>query len=398
MRKNTTILHKIYAVSVLVVFIFVSCVTKQIATPSTNLTATPSANLTATPSANLEDYVTGMGTYGKFHYTLANYDKMEKWFVKQATGKSDVEIVALYDSLPLIREIDNFDHMTPEKKQEYILKLARPIIAEDSGYKQVYTAFLQYSEKALQKTMEFFGDKFPELEADITLVINPFFPNGGMGIAKFLPNGKAEGRLEIGPGRLADSKLNKQGIEIWIAHEMTHIIHQLLGAKIIAALKDPEDLKKISPVYLQKMEDAGGLASFENINLLSEGLAVYTSALINNLNHDDHISDLYFSEEYAQGPIYEQGFERDLASNWRDSYSKLDSEFFPFEFHSSWFSSHASPEERPVPEYTSLGYFLGYHVVNTLVNEGDSWEAIINSNCFDMIVKISNALEILSKG
>ena len=65
---------------------------------------------------------------------------------------------------------------------------------------------------------------------DIILVINPFFKNGGMGAVNTLADGSKQGRLEVGVAIMADLLNDEQRTLVFLAHELTHIVHQYFGA------------------------------------------------------------------------------------------------------------------------------------------------------------------------
>ncbi|RLW68489.1 MAG: hypothetical protein B6D68_03510 [spirochete symbiont of Stewartia floridana] len=278
--------------------------------------------------------------------------------------------------------MDSFDGFPPEKKAKYILEIAKPIINKDPGYEQTSKAFSDYAEEALRETFAFYAQLFPKLEADILLVINPFFMNGGMGDVQTLPEGQRAGRLEIGTSVISNNPVTgRHGVQVWIAHEMTHVVHLLLGAKdALDDLDSPEAMKGLSKYYF---------------GLYTEGLATYTSSLIAKLNHDENLELLYFSDAYSSGPIYEKGFVPSLAKKFLDTVEDKDP--VDKEFHGQWFGSKTPPEERPVPQYPFLGYFLGAHGIKTLIDEGTPLEDLFKQSLYDMLKDMKRAVNILAK-
>ena len=341
------------------------------------------------PSALLEDYVVVDETIANVHYRMANYTPLVEWFVSNARGLNDEEIEDLYEHLPLIGDVDNFDKLPPEKKSEYILEISKKIITEDPGYLKTWASFSKYSEGALKEVFAYYAPMFPETKLEIILVLNPFFRNGGMGVRQILADGQALGRLEIGAAMLAENPVtDENGVRAWIAHEMTHVIHQYFGAK---GIDNEMDLTEIE----DKLAGSGGVYM---LGLFIEGLAVYASSLITGLDwaNTDNYSTLMFYDSYSSGPVLEQGFVKTLAKLFLESTEEKGPA--DWELYSRWFSSKTAQELRPVPPYPAPGYFLGSFIIKTLIDEG--WytlEEIYTRPILDMMPDAYRTIQVLAK-
>lgn len=330
MKKFTTYLF-------IIILLLINC---------TNTKKTKSAN--SKPSAIMEDYILYERKIKNLSYTLVSYAPMEEWFREEAKGKNDEEIVSLYEQLPLIGDLDNFDELPLEKRKEYILQISETILENNKAYKEITSTSHETAVDAMNKTFQFYNDLFPEQEMDIMLILNPFFPNGGMGAFTNKGDGTKQGRLEMGIARL--SHLENVNFEVFIAHEFTHIVHQYLGGK---DLMDIEDRWRDDPSIT------------EDIPLFTEGVASYYSAVI--MNKTGNLVDTFFYSSYASGPIGSPDFVQTVAQKYLEDVAGKP---INSELHRAWFGSQSDPKIRPFEQYQAIGYFLGYHIVKNLIDSG----------------------------
>ncbi len=312
----------------------------------TNTKKTKSAN--SKLSAIMEDYILYEGKTKNLSYTLVSYAPIEEWFREKAKGKNDEEVISLYEQLPLIGDLDNFDKSPLEKRKEYILQISETILENNKAYKEINSISHETAVDAMNKTFQFYNDLFPEQEMDIMLILNPFFPNGGMGAFTNKEDGTKQGRLEIGIAIL--SHLENVDFEVFIAHEFTHIVHQYLGAKDLMAIED-------------RWEDDPSLT--EEIPLFTEGIASYYSAVI--MNKTENLVDTFFYSSYASGPIRNPHFIQTVAQKYLEDVAGRP---VNLELHRAWFGSKSDPKIRPFEQYQAIGYFLGYHIVKNLIDSG----------------------------
>ena len=294
-------------------------------------------------SSSLEDYIIARGAVGNITYSIANYEPMETWFVSQARGKRYEEIEALYEQLPLIRDTDKFkEDIPPDQKKMRLEHITAPIINNHDDYVRAKKILQKVAVSSMEKTSEFFKNSDLGKKMDIILVINPFFKNGGMGIVNTLADGSKQGRLEVGVAIMADQLNDEQRTLVFLAHELTHIVHQYFGAG------DMEDLDYTAP----------GITV--DIGLFSEGLASYLSGLIGETEENGKI---FLQQEYRQpGPIDGEDFVQTVAAKYAEDMAGQ-----PFgEEYRLWASGFTNPEERPFPEYPAIMYYLGYHAVKYL--------------------------------
>ncbi len=293
-------------------------------------------------SSSLDDYIIAQNTLGNITYSIASYEPVETWFISQAKGKSDEEIFSLYDQLPLIKDTDNYDNAPLSIKNKGV-KAITGVILENEDYAFVKQLVLDSATPALAKCSQFFSQLYPEQEIDIILVLNPFFVNGGMGAMNTLPDGRKRGRLEVGTAIMSDGFSNELEVVTFLAHELTHIFHQYLGASGMM------EFDVTSPVLT------------EDFALFTEGVASYYSGLIAETDAYGHI---FLQNEYDEpGPIYEEGFVKTVATKY---YAEMAGQPFG-EKHRLWFGAFTTPEERPFAQYPAIAYFLGYHAVKHLI-------------------------------
>lgn len=296
------------------------------------------------PSSSLEDYVLFEEKNKNLSYKLVSYAPMEQWFREEAKGKSADEIVALYEQLPLIRDLDSYDRYPSEERKKYILEISQIIIENGEKYKKMNSDFHDTAVPAMIETFQFFSQLLPEKEMNIVLILNPFFSNGGMGQLIPKTNETDLGRLEIGIARLSGT--GGLNLEVFVAHEFVHIVHQYLGAADIVEVADHSLLT-------------------ENLPLFTEGMATYYSAVI--MDKEGDYPSVFFYDSYRSGPIRNPDFVQKVAQKYLDNAAGKP---ISNELHLAWFGSRSKPENRPFEQYQAIGYFLGYHTVKSLLDSG----------------------------
>lgn len=309
----------------------------------TNTKKIKSAN--SKPSAIMKDYILYEGKTKNLSYTLASYAPMEEWFRVEAESKSDEEIVLLYEQLPLIGDLDNFDRLPSEERKKNILEISEIILENNKAYKKLNSTSHETVIDAMNKTFQFYSDLFPEQKMNVMLVLNPFFCNGGMGAFTNKTDGTEQGRLEVGIAIL--SSLEYIDFEVFIAHEFTHIVHQYLGGR---------DLVDIS-------EDDPSLT--DDLPLFTEGVASYYSAVI--MNKVGNLVRTFFYSSYDSGPIGDPNFIQIVAQKYLEDVAGKP---LSYELHKAWFSGESDSQIRPFEPYQAIGYFLGYHVIKNLIDSG----------------------------
>lgn len=324
-------------------------------------------------SSSMDDYIIYHDRIGNITYSIASYEPMETWFTSQAKGKSDEEILTLYDQLPLIKDTDSYDHDSPEKNKR-IMAITEAIL-ENENYAFTKQLILDSTAPALEKSSQFFSHLYPEQEMNIILVLNPFFVNGGMGIMKTLPDGRKQGRLEVGTAVMSDAFNDELDAVTFLAHELTHIVHQYFGGA------SEEIVDFTSPDITM------------DLSLFMEGAASYYSGLIAETDDYGHI---FLQKEYDEpGPIYDEGFVKTVAAKY---YEEMAGQPYS-EVHRLWYSGFTAPEERPFAQYPAIAYFLGYHAVKNLIEtEAFTLKSLLERPAMELQEPIRRAVRNLMEG
>lgn len=338
-------------------------------------------NMVQPPSNTLEDYLIFKGKNGNFSYSVYSYRALEQWFLTQTQGNSSEQIIDLYQQLPLIQDTDT-------TKVEYIIPLTKPILEQRQEYNNLYMA-LENKENVktyMENITSYYDDLFPDLQIELELVINPFFTNGGMGVLhKKTQNKKMIGRLEIGPASLANGKIDPNIMGIFLAHEFTHVVHQ---------------------IYVNSDEYLDETNYISNLPLFTEGVATYISSRITN-NSIKHSTAIMLNVEYNNSnindplvwiPIAQQCLDTfiDKRAFIKDASGELTLQNDVFTMHKIWFSSKSTIESRNGLPLPVLGYFIGFKIIEYLINSGKYTEkTILNTPLDDVLPHMKEYLNAL---